>query len=129
MSVLVVGSMAFDSVETPTDRRDDVIGGSGVFCSYAASYFSPVRLVGVVGEDWPDEFTQLLSAREINMAGLTVEKGRKTFRWHGRYMPNMNDRETLSVHLNVFGDFDPHVPEPFEIASSCSWPMGYRACS
>jgi sugar/nucleoside kinase (ribokinase family) len=105
--------MAFDSVETPTDRRDDVIGGSGVFCSYAASYFSPVRLVGVVGEDWPDEFTQLLSAREINMAGLTVEKGRKTFRWHGRYMPNMNDRETLSVHLNVFGDFDPHVPEPF----------------
>jgi sugar/nucleoside kinase (ribokinase family) len=113
MSVLVVGSMAFDSVETPTDRRDDVIGGSGVFCSYAASYFSPVRLVGVVGEDWPDEFTQLLSARQINMAGLTVEKGRKTFRWHGRYMPNMNDRETLSVHLNVFGDFDPYVPEQF----------------
>lgn len=113
MSVLVVGSMAFDSVETPSDRRDDVIGGSGVFCSYAASYFSPVRLVGVVGEDWPDEFTQLLADRKIDMSGLEVEKGRKTFRWHGRYLPNMNDRETLAVQLNVFGDFDPIVPEQF----------------
>jgi sugar/nucleoside kinase (ribokinase family) len=113
MSVLVVGSMAFDSVETPSDRRDNVIGGSGVFCSYAASYFSSVRLVGVVGEDWPDDFTKLLEAREINLAGLKVEHGRKTFRWHGRYMPNMNDRETLDVQLNVFGDFDPVVPEEF----------------
>ncbi len=113
MSVLVVGSMAFDSVETPSQSRENVIGGSAVFCSYAASYFSPVRLVGVVGEDWPDEFTQLLQTREIDLSGMKVESGRKTFRWHGRYLPNMNDRETLEVQLNVFGDFDPIVPESF----------------
>lgn len=113
MSVLVVGSMAFDSVETPRDSRDNVIGGSAVFCSYAASYFSPVRLVGVVGEDWPEEFTQVLRQREIDLSGMKVEPGRKTFRWHGRYMPDMNERETLEVHLNVFADFDPVVPESF----------------
>ncbi len=113
MSVLVVGSMAFDSVETPTAIRENVIGGSAVFCSYAASYFGPVRLVGVVGEDWPRENTQLLQSRGIDTGGMVTEAGKRTFRWRGRYMPNMNDRETLEVQLNVFGDFDPVVPEDF----------------
>lgn len=113
MPLLVVGSVALDSVETPTDRRDDVLGGSAVYFSYAASYFTPVRLVGVVGEDWPAEHTELLAARRIDTAGLEVVSGAKTFRWRGKYLPNMNDRETLEVHLNVFGDFNPKLPEAF----------------
>ena len=113
MSLLVVGSVALDSVETPTDRRDNVLGGAAVFFSYAASYFTKVNLVGVVGDDWPTEHTKLLQKRGIDTAGLQVVPGGKTFRWRGKYQPNMNDRETLEVHLNVFGDFNPVVPEPF----------------
>lgn len=113
MSLLVVGSVALDSVETPTDRRDNVLGGSAVFFSYAASYFTPVHLVGVVGEDWPAEHTKLLQSRGIDASGLHVVKGGQTFRWRGKYLPNMNDRETLEVHLNVFEKFDPVLPEPF----------------
>ncbi|WP_164103611.1 PfkB family carbohydrate kinase [Candidatus Laterigemmans baculatus] len=113
MSLLVVGSVAFDSIHTPTAERDRVLGGSAVYFSYAASYFTPVRLVGVVGEDWPQEHTEMLQARRVDTAGLQVKEGGKTFFWKGKYMPNMNDRETLEVELNVFGDFDPHVPEAF----------------
>ncbi len=113
MSLLVVGSVALDSVETPTTRRDNVLGGAAVFFSYSASYFSPVKLVGVVGEDWPPEHTRLLEARAIDTAGLHIVKGGKTFRWTGKYQPNMNDRETLEVHLNVFGNFDPVLPPDF----------------
>ncbi|HEY6563977.1 MAG TPA: sugar kinase, partial [Pirellulaceae bacterium] len=94
-ALLVVGSIAFDSVETPHDRRDDVLGGSAVFCSYAASYFTDVQLVGVVGEDFPAGFRDVLASRRIDLSGLKVEAGKRTFRWHGRYLPNMNDRETL----------------------------------
>lgn len=111
MPLLVVGSVALDSVETPTDSRDNVLGGSAVFFSYAASYFTPVRLVGVVGDDWPSEHTELLQRRKIDTAGLQIVPGKETFRWRGKYMPNMNDRETLEVHLNVFGEFDPVLPE------------------
>lgn len=111
MSLLVVGSVALDSVETPSARRDDVLGGSAVYFSYAASYFTPVQLVGAVGDDWPAEHTALLRSRQIDTAGLEVVSGSKTFRWRGKYLPNMNDRETLEVHLNVFGDFDPKLPD------------------
>jgi sugar/nucleoside kinase (ribokinase family) len=114
MPLLVVGSIALDSVETPTDRRDDVLGGSAVYFSYAASYFSAVRLVGVVGDDWPPEHTKLLEARGIDTRGLDVVKGAKTFRWRGKYQPNMNDRETLEVHLNVFGEFNPVLPADYK---------------
>ena len=107
MSLLVVGSVALDSVETPWQKRDDVLGGSAVFFSYAASYFTPVKLVGVVGEDWPAEHTALLQRRGIDTSGLHIMPGGKTFRWRGKYQPNMNDRETLEVHLNVFEKFDP----------------------
>ena len=113
MPLLVVGSVALDSVQTPQASRDDVLGGSAVFFSYAASYFTPVKLVGVVGDDWPEEHTKLLTDRNIDAEGLQVVKGAKTFRWRGKYMPNMNDRETLEVHLNVFGDFDPVLPEEY----------------
>lgn len=113
MPLLVVGSVALDSVQTPTDQRDNVLGGSATFFSYAASYFTPVKLVGVVGEDWPAEHTELLQKRGVDTTGLQVIPGAKTFRWRGRYLPNMNDRETLEVHLNVFGDFNPVLPDEY----------------
>ncbi|MBX7166681.1 MAG: sugar kinase [Pirellulales bacterium] len=107
MPLLVVGSVALDSVETPQETRDNVLGGSAVYFSYAASYFTSVRLVGVVGEDWPSAHTSLLQARKIDTSGLQVVPGAATFRWRGKYLPNMNDRETLEVHLNVFEQFNP----------------------
>lgn len=114
MPLLVVGSVAFDSIQTPTATRERVLGGSAVFFSYSASFFAPVRLVGVVGEDWPAEHSELLQKRNIDTAGLHVVKGGKTFFWKGKYLPNMNDRETLEVHLNVFGDFKPTLPAHFQ---------------
>jgi len=113
MPLLVVGSVALDSVETPTETRDNLLGGSAVYFSFAASFFTPVRLVGVVGDDWPAEHTQLLQTRRIDTAGLEVVPGAKTFRWRGKYFQNMNDRETLEVELNVMHDFSPVVPEEF----------------
>lgn len=113
MPLLVVGSVALDCVETPSARRDNVLGGSAVFFSYAASYFSKVHLVGVVGDDWPEEHTELLEERKIDTAGLQVVDGAKTFRWRGKYLPNMNDRETLEVHLNVLETFDPVLPADY----------------
>ena len=113
MNLLVVGSVALDSVETPQSRRDNVLGGSAVFFSYAASYFTGVRLVGAVGEDWPTAHTTLLQSRGIDTQGLVVMPGEKTFRWKGKYLPNMNDRETLEVHLNVLERFDPVLPADY----------------
>ena len=114
--LLVVGSIALDSVVTPTEVRDNILGGSAVYFSYAASYFAPVQLVGAVGEDWPAQHTQLLESREICTAGLQTIPGGKTFRWRGKYAPNMNDRETLEVHLNVLETFDPQLPDAYRDA-------------
>jgi len=114
MPLLVVGSVALDSVETPTDKRENVLGGSAVYFSYAASYFSPVRLMGVVGDDWPAEHTGLLQKRGIDTAGLHVVRGGKTFRWSGKYHEDMNTRDTLEVHLNVFEKFDPVLPADYK---------------
>jgi sugar/nucleoside kinase (ribokinase family) len=114
MSLLVVGSIALDDVETPTDSREDVLGGSSVYFSYTASYFTSVCLVGAVGEDWPEEHTRFLETRRIDTRGLRVVEGSQTFRWRGKYMPNMNDRETLEVRLNVLADFDPVLPDEFK---------------
>ena len=111
MPLVVVGSVALDSVETPTEKRDDVLGGSAVYFSYAASYFTPVKLVGVVGEDWPREHTELLRSRSIDTTGLQVLPGTKTFRWRGKYLENMNDRETLEVRLNAMEQFNPVLSE------------------
>ncbi len=111
MPLVVVGSVALDSVVTPTQRRDDVLGGSAVFFSYAASFFTSVRLVSVVGEDWPAEHTTLLQDRGIDTSGLQVVPGSETFRWTGKYHENMNDRDTLDVQLNVFEQFDPALSD------------------
>lgn len=111
MPLLVVGSVAIDCVETPTASREDVLGGSAVFFSYAASFFSPVKMIGTVGDDFPTKHTTFLEQRGIDTSGLETIPGGKTFRWRGRYMPNMNDRETLEVHLNVFGEFKPTLAE------------------
>jgi sugar/nucleoside kinase (ribokinase family) len=113
MPLLVVGTVALDSVETPTEVRDDILGGSAVFFSTAASHFSKVNLVGVVGEDWPGEHTAMLQSRGVDTSGLNIIKGGKTFRWRGKYLPNMNDRETLETHLNVLETFDPVLPQSF----------------
>jgi sugar/nucleoside kinase (ribokinase family) len=111
-SVLVVGSIAFDSIEAPTGAVEDALGGSATFFSYVASYFTRPRLVGDVGEDFPDRFRQVFAGRQIDTAGLVTQKG-KTFRWKGKYHQDMNTRDTLEIHLNVFGTFDPVVPEKF----------------
>lgn len=113
MPLCVVGSVALDSVETPSEKRDNVLGGSAVFFSYAASFFTGVRLAGVVGDDWPPEHTQMLQARGIDTTALQVVPGGKTFRWRGRYQPNMNDRDTLDLQLNVLQGFDPVLPEAY----------------
>ena len=112
MSLIVVGSIAFDSVETPTGRADNVLGGSATYFAYAASYFTPVRLVGVVGDDFPPAYRDMLQERHVDMSGLQTTSG-KTFRWRGRYEKDMNTRETLEVELNVFGTFDPVLPAGF----------------
>jgi sugar/nucleoside kinase (ribokinase family) len=112
VSLLVVGSIAFDCIETPERSVDDVLGGSASHFSVAASFFAPPRLVGVVGEDFPDEHRRLFAGRKIDTAGLVTQSG-KTFRWKGRYHQDMNTRDTLEVHLNVFGSFDPVLPPAF----------------
>jgi sugar/nucleoside kinase (ribokinase family) len=116
MSLLVVGSVALDTVETPADTRENVLGGSAVYAAYAASFFCPVQLVGVVGEDWPEEHTRMLAERNIGTEGLEVEAGGKTFRWTGKYHENMNTRDTLDVQLNVLEGFDPKLPEAYRRA-------------
>jgi len=111
-SLLVVGSIAFDSIETPNGSVEDALGGSATFFSYAASFFISPRLVGVVGEDFPDDYRRVFVQRGVDTTGLVTQPG-KTFRWKGRYHQDMNTRDTLEVHLNVFGTFDPQLPAQF----------------
>ena len=113
MSLVVVGSVAFDNVQTPLEKRENLIGGSATHFSYAATFFTPVKLVGVVGDDWPEEHTKMLAARGIDTTGLVVDRGAKTFTWTGKYHDNMNDRDTLDVQLNAFATFDPVLPESY----------------
>ncbi len=112
MSLLAVGSIALDSVETPFGRRQDVLGGSATYFSTAASFFGPVRLVATVGDDFPDEHVRFLSARGVDLEGLERRAGR-TFRWKGRYEFDLNTAHTLETQLNVFGDFDPELPAAY----------------
>ena len=110
MSILVVGSVALDSVETPFGKRKEILGGSATFFSLAASFFSKVDIVAVVGEDFPKRYVKLLEDNGVGTSGLSVNKG-KTFRWKGRYDYDLNTAHTISTHLNVFKDFDPRVPK------------------
>ena len=114
MSVLVVGSVALDAIETPFGSVVDALGGSALFISAAASYFlSPIRLVGVVGGDFPKRGMDFFEERNIDLEGLQVIKEGKTFRWSGRYHYDLNERDTLSTELNVFEKFDPRIPDTY----------------
>ncbi|MFN7685307.1 MAG: PfkB family carbohydrate kinase [Oligoflexia bacterium] len=108
-SILAVGSMAFDSVQTPAGKAEAVLGGSVNYFSVAASFYAPIRVVGVVGEDFPQGHLKWLSEKRIDVSGVQVAKG-KTFHWVGSYDGNMNEAKTLSTALNVFQHFDPKLP-------------------
>ncbi len=113
MSLLVTGSIGIDTVETPAGRRDNIIGGSAIYFSYAASFFTPVRLVGVVGEDRPDELLKVFEGHEVDTSGLEMRKGSRTFRWHGSYLKDLNEAQTINVDLNVLAEQAPTIPEQF----------------
>lgn len=112
MTVLAVGSVALDAIETPYGSRDPIVGGSATFFSYAASFFVPVRVVAVVGSDFPESALSMLRARGIDLAGLQRAPG-KTFRWSGRYDATLTQRVTLETCLNVFETFRPEIPEAY----------------
>jgi sugar/nucleoside kinase (ribokinase family) len=112
MSILVVGSVAFDTIKTPFGEVKDALGGSATYFSYAASFFSPVQLVAVVGSDFPQSSISLLHSRNISTDGLEVAK-RKTFRWSGLYENDMNAAHTMATELNVFQTFQPKIPSHY----------------
>ncbi len=112
-SILVVGSVAFDSVETPFGKAEEVLGGSATYFSTSASYFTDVKLVAVVGTDFPDIHIKGLKDRGIDVAGLKKVPG-KTFRWKGRYEYDLNQAHTLETHLNVFSSFNPEIPDSYK---------------
>ncbi len=117
MSLLVVGSVGLDSVYTPFDKVENALGGSATYISLAASYFSgPIHFVGVVGEDFPKQYIKLLEDHNIDLEGLQIVNGGKTFRWAGKYHYDLNARDTLLTELNVFKNFDPVIPEKFQKA-------------
>ncbi|KAA3616940.1 MAG: sugar kinase [Calditrichaeota bacterium] len=113
MSILVVGSIAYDTIETPNGKMDDALGGSTLFFTAAASLFAQINVVGVIGSDFQKEELKFLEQRDVNFDGLYVEEG-KTFRWGGRYHKNMNQRDTLFTDLNVFEYFNPTIPEQYK---------------
>lgn len=115
MSLLIVGSVAFDAIETPFGKTDKIIGGAGTYVSLAASYFSKeIGLVSVVGGDFPKEDIKMLNNHGINTDGLEVRENEKSFFWSGKYHNDMNSRDTLVTELNVLGTFQPVVPEAFK---------------
>jgi sugar/nucleoside kinase (ribokinase family) len=113
MSLIVVGSVAYDGVETPHGKVDRMLGGAATYISLAASYFTPVKIVAVVGDDFAQEDVDLLASRNIGLAGMERVPGGKTFFWAGVYSADMNDRTTLRTDLNVFADFNPKLPESY----------------
>jgi sugar/nucleoside kinase (ribokinase family) len=115
MSILVVGSVAFDSIKTPFGVAEDVLGGSACYFSTAASFFTDVNLVAVIGDDFPQEHIDFLQSRNIDLTGLQKTPG-ETFRWKGRYDYNLNEAHTLETHLNVFESFRPVLPENYRDA-------------
>ncbi len=112
MSLLVVGSVAIDTLESPHGKAPDVLGGAATYFAVAASFFTPVQLVAVVGEDFPKHEIEWLRSRKIDLAGLEIQKG-KSLRWTGRYHEDMNVRDTLSFEANVFESFSPDLPAAY----------------
>ncbi len=114
MILTAVGTVAFDDIETPAGRAERVIGGACTYISLAASYFvTPVRIVSVVGDDFPEETLNYLRKRGVDLDGLQIRKGEKSFFWSGRYHRDLNSRDTLDTQLNVLADFDPVLPERY----------------
>ena len=113
MSPLVTGTIGIDTVITPTGRADDVLGGSAAYFTVAASLFSPVRVVAAVGDDFPPSFRAMLTSDRIDLRGLETRAGSRTFRWAGKYLENMNVRETLRTDLNVVAEAPPAIPDAF----------------
>jgi cytidine kinase len=116
MSVLIVGSTALDSIKTPQAENPRLLGGSASHAAVAASFFAPVKMVGVVGDDFPAKYLKLYKKHRIDLTGLQVEVG-KTFHWAGEYEVNMNNRQTLLTELGVFEKFTPHLPEAYKQSS------------
>ncbi len=117
MSLLVVGTVAFDDIETPFGHAEKIIGGAATYISWAASNFTPnVGIVSVIGDDFPTEELKALEERGVNLDGLEIKAGEKSFFWAGRYHSDMNSRDTLATELNVLADFQPVVPESFKNA-------------
>jgi sugar/nucleoside kinase (ribokinase family) len=115
MSLLTIGTVAFDAIETPFGKTDKIIGGAATFVSLAASYFTKeVNLVAVVGDDFPSDYIEFLNERGVNTEGLQIKEGEKSFFWSGRYHNDMNSRDTLVTELNVLADFDPIIPESYQ---------------
>ena len=112
--LLVTGSLGIDTVETPAGRRDNVVGGSAIYFAYAASFFTPVRLVGVIGEDTPAGFFNVFGDQDVDTGGLETRKGSKTFRWHGSYVKDLNEAQTVEVDLNVLAEAAPRIPEQYK---------------
>ncbi len=115
MSILAVGTVAFDSIETPFGAAERILGGSAAYFALAASFFTPVRIVGVVGEDFPQEYIDLFVQRGIDLEGLKREPG-DTFHWRGKYHEDINVRDTLELHLNVLSGFVPQLPDRYRDA-------------
>ena len=115
MSLVVVGSMAFDIIETPFGITDKIVGGAASYIALCSSYFSKdVKIVSVVGNDFPQEFTDKLTSRGINVEGVDIKKDQKSFFWRGRYHNDLNTRDTLVTELNVLADFNPVLPETYK---------------
>ena len=115
MSVLVVGTVAFDSIETPFGSAERILGGSASYFALGASFFAPVRVVGVIGKDFPQDYLDLFAERKIDIAGIKREQG-DTFHWRGRYHEDINQRDTLELHLNVLAGFVPELPDNYRDA-------------
>jgi cytidine kinase len=113
MPLLVTGSIGIDTVETPFGKRDDVIGGSAIYFSYAASFFTPVRLVGAVGEDCPESMFHVFKGRDVDTIGLERRKGSKTFRWHGSYVKDLNEAVSIQTDLNILAEAAPKIPDVY----------------
>ncbi|WP_073016762.1 PfkB family carbohydrate kinase [Flavobacterium micromati] len=115
--LLIVGTVAFDAIETPFGKTDKILGGAGTYIGLSASFFNvQSAIVSVVGDDFPQEYLDLLTSRNIDISGLEVVKGGKTFFWSGRYHNDLNSRDTLDTQLNVLADFQPKVPQDYKNA-------------
>ncbi|MBC8511155.1 MAG: sugar kinase [Cryomorphaceae bacterium] len=115
MSILVVGTVAFDAIETPFGKTDKIVGGAATYICLSSSFFAKnLNLVSVVGEDFPSDAIQMLKNKSVDIDGLQIKKGEKTFFWSGKYHNDMNTRDTLDTQLNVLENFDPIVPEKYK---------------